>query len=130
MPQHTTTMEKTIEEWYEMFPEPIRSEALEARRKAIARGSSYSNDKTAESIEDAIVNGFGWYPDGGSRDKWREICDRAEAGEFDKPQATDIDARIASMEARIAELERYNREIHAWLTRPVIHGHLAFMQPK
>lgn len=105
-------MEKTIEQWYELLPEPIRSEALEARKKAEARNPSlYPKGERTESLCDALYDGFSWEIDGGDYGKWIAIHRRAKAGEFDpKPTATPIDLApfidtITAICERIAELE-------------------------
>lgn len=105
-------MEKTIEQWFDMLPEPIRSEALEARRIGSERNPDfYRIGKTTENLHEALDFGFNWEIDGYPYDKWDSIYRRAKSGEFDpKPTATptDLDAAIAtitSMRERIAELE-------------------------
>jgi hypothetical protein len=93
-------MERLIEDLLGELPEPIRSEALDARRKAVERGNNvYSRRKTAKDHAEAI-DSFDWHRDGGDDDKWYDIYRRADAGEFNGPSELDrLRARVAELEA-------------------------------
>ena len=98
-------MERLIEDLLGDLPEPIRSEALEARRKAVERGDNiYSDCHTASDYAEAL-DGFDWDIDGGDSVKWQAICRRAAAGEFDGPSELD------RLRARVAELEGFLHRI-------------------
>ena len=68
-------MEKTIKEWLETLPEPIRTEALEnAYNSAIGY--------LRHSLSSALSDAFWWADSIQGSDYWEDIYDRAEAGEF------------------------------------------------
>lgn len=91
--------ERPIREWYDMLPEPERTEANAARDRAEARGDNhYSRCKTAYDLAEAI-DGFDWEIDGGDYDKWQAIHRRAKAGKSITPPEVD------RLRARVAELE-------------------------
>lgn len=102
------SQERPIREWYDLLPEPLRTEANAARDRAEARGdNAYSRCKTAYDLAEAIY-GFDWYVDGGDFDKWERIHDRAVAGEFDGPSEAD------RLRARVAELEKELQSVLDW----------------
>ena len=68
-------MEKTIKEWLETLPEPIRTEALENA------GELFSYPKF-HSLVDAIYGAFEWDLTKQGWKYWENVRIRAEAGEF------------------------------------------------
>jgi hypothetical protein len=64
---------KTILEWYEDLPEPIRSQAI----------ANYNGEyPVAASLHMSLRWGFYWQKHEGD-EYWEEITDKAEAGEYD-----------------------------------------------
>lgn len=116
-------MERLIEDLLGELPEPIRSEALEARRKAVERGNDwYSNCKTASKHAEAIDYGFDWHMDGGDDDKWYDIYRRADAGEFNGPTELDrLRARVAELEGALETLTE-QAERAGWQGMSVHHA--------
>ena len=72
--------EKTIKEWFQALPEPMRSQALKNADNRNAKESS---------LAQAILGGFGWSESAEGVTYWVDIKDRAESGEFDKPKPLD-----------------------------------------
>ena len=70
---------KTVKQWLETLPEPIRSQAL--------RGMFPKNaDRISPSARHAILAGVDWFRSPEDVDYWTNIYIRAGAGEFDKQQ--------------------------------------------
>ena len=57
---------KTIEEWFNMLPEPYRTEAL-------SNTSDYILDTTDESFDDAIYGAFKWDDTRQGHDYWLNV---------------------------------------------------------
>lgn len=66
---------KTIKEWFETLPEPIRSQAI-----INTRVCDLINREN--SLSEAIWNSFIWEKTFEGLDYWKDIADRAEAGDF------------------------------------------------
>jgi hypothetical protein len=67
---------KTILEWYEELPEPIRSQAI----------ANYDgNVELAENRRSAIQSGFIWYDTPEGQDHWQVVSDKAKEGYYDQP---------------------------------------------
>ena len=74
-------MKKTILEWYEQLPEPIRSQAIE----------NYDGTKRLVGCySEAIGSGIYWGDTPQGYAYWDDICERAEKGEFDTPIESDL----------------------------------------
>lgn len=74
-------MTKTIQEWYEDLPEPIRSQAI----ANAAKEGKEANE--AESLAQAIAMGFVWSDTPERYPYWEEVCTRACNQEFNKERA-------------------------------------------
>jgi hypothetical protein len=70
---------KTILEWYEELPEPIRSQAI-ANYDPIYR----DNNSEANSLRNAIIDGFSWGRSTEGFDYWNDIDNKALAVHYDK----------------------------------------------
>lgn len=68
--------QKTIKEWFETLPEPIRSQALENAKWALFM--------VCKDLETAIYEGFSWNrtPKDQGYDYWESITTRVSSGEF------------------------------------------------
>jgi hypothetical protein len=66
---------KTILEWYEELPEPIRSQAI--------ANNNLSDFKKSSSLERAIQEAFLWDDTPEGFDYWFVISNKAKAGEYD-----------------------------------------------
>jgi hypothetical protein len=73
---------KTILEWYEELPEPIRSQAI------ANYDPSFYNEEQVSSISYAIYLGFNWWgtPKSEGLDYWVGIGRKADNGVYNKPQ--------------------------------------------
>lgn len=74
-------MKKTILEWYEHLPEPIRSQAIE---------NYDGTESMPDSIDSAINEGFFWDLTREGCNYWENIYNRALNGEFDTPIESDL----------------------------------------
>lgn len=68
-------MEKSIKEWLEELPDGIREKALRYHEESKWKASH------ANSLAEALGNGFDWYYTDEGFDYWEEIHDKAENGE-------------------------------------------------
>jgi hypothetical protein len=73
-------MKKTILEWYEQLPEPIRSQAIENFNGMIG----YVSD-----VADATISGFTWNDTPQGWHYWSDIHAKAQR-EFDAPIESDL----------------------------------------
>ena len=76
---------KTALEWFQMLPEPIRSQAVENWKQK----TSWQWDGLFKSLPDALMCGFCWSKSPqfkSNQTYWTDIYTRAKSGEFDKPQ--------------------------------------------
>jgi len=69
-------MEKTVKEWYNQLPEPVRSQAIKNCERP---------DMVVDSLLDALIEGFYWFDTPQDGDYWWDIYCRAKDGEFDNP---------------------------------------------
>lgn len=74
-------MKKTILEWYEQLPEPIRSQATE---------NYNGNSGLVYNRASAIMYGFNWTISPQGYSYWNEIYKRAKQGELDTPIESDL----------------------------------------
>jgi len=73
--------EKTVLEWLEMLPEPIRSQAIENWEN----DNEYEPSAMRPTLANALALAFDWggTPKDQGYEYWRNIKDRARSGEFD-----------------------------------------------
>ncbi len=71
-------MSKTIQEWYQDLPEPIRSQAITNATKE-GRG-----EVEAESLSQAVAIGFAWSETPERYPYWDDVCTRIITGEFNQ----------------------------------------------
>ena len=67
---------KTIKQWLETLPSPIRE-------KALANLYIGKEDKEEENLSDALCEGFGWREAKEGKDYWKAINKIIQAGDFD-----------------------------------------------
>lgn len=103
-------MERTIEEWLGMLPEPYRSKALVEREKT---SEHHNANKTAKDLIEALEDGFSWEFSSDGFEYWIRVRDRAEAGEFDAmpqehmpPDKLSISDHLKAIEGHLAEIRR------------------------
>ncbi len=106
--------EKTIEDWFTELPEPTRTEALAARSKTLARGSTQSKIKTALYLSDAILYGFEWKVDGDDEEEmvWSVIYDDLT---YKKPRTMPVES--VKPDNDLAELIKLGDAMHDRLNK-------------
>jgi hypothetical protein len=72
-------MEKTLRQWFEMFPEPYRTQAIE---NTIAMSGEESLKVTAQSADDALALGFIWSGSPQGLKHWTKFCDQLDRNEI------------------------------------------------
>jgi hypothetical protein len=68
-------MEKTLRQWFEMFPEPYRTQAIE---NTIALIGETQLEQTAQSAADAIECAFNWHESSQGANYWKNFYDQGE----------------------------------------------------
>ena len=86
---------KTILEWYEELPEPIRSQAI----------ANYDGEYlVADSLTNAISRGFYWGKSPEGQDYWQDIENKAEEGEYDPPP-TPLEQSLSDLTKTLEEMK-------------------------
>jgi hypothetical protein len=88
---------KTILEWYEELPEPIRSQAI------ANYDPSYSEADETSSKSESIKRGFNWYRSPQENHYWEEVHNKAEAGEYDTP--TPLEQSLSDLTKTLEEMK-------------------------
>ena len=84
---------KTITEWLRTLPEPYRSQALNQPEEI--RFEYLPHSETVAALHTAIDFAFSWRKTDQGKKYWSAVSERAQAGEFDRP---DIDCTIPEEE--------------------------------
>ena len=98
---------KTILEWYEELPEPIRSQAI------ANYDPSYRNmSEEVKSLSEAFIDGFSWGRSNEGFTYWNDIDDKAENGDYDKsPLEQSLSDLTKSLEEMKEAIESVRKAI-------------------
>jgi hypothetical protein len=72
-------MKKTLRQWFEMFPEPYRTQAIE---NTIALSGETRLEGTYKNVVDALAIGFLWSRSPQGLMHWTKFCDQLDRNEI------------------------------------------------
>jgi hypothetical protein len=92
---------KTILEWYEELPEPIRSQAIKNCDRCL---------REVDSLTNAISRGFEWEPSPEKHDYWHDVYSKAEVGKYPTPpleqSLSDLTKTLEEMKEAIESVRK------------------------